>query len=491
MTEQLGNSDSSNSGGTAGCRHSSSVQCLVDELICRSPNLLERSELGSAILGSGLFASGGGMTSSPGSRIGSTGESFKYTDAKSELEKLREQKREELEEIDRICEALNQELIKYREKMVHKIQEGYLPIEQRLEQAITLQKDMTSMTSSGRVETVKKLNKLCKKKKIQVTIKRERKHRLKEVVPQVHVDVESRSLSPMLSISPEPEPLKSNPISVDSISIIPLDYKPQGILLISNQLFACDYADSKVDVFDITTNHKTLSFDCNGAYEIATDKNNVNLYIIDGKKEHIKVFDRATGTLKQEFSINGKGPTQVSDCYGIAVDIDHNIFVSDGWQGRVQKYNSNGDHILTIGEKGEGEGQLCYARGVAVCDKTRQLFVCDYWTGRMNVYNSEDGKFVRHISTRGTGQGQIKEPWSVKLDWKGRLVVGEGRGKGQARIHVFTKEGEWVGDLDGKKQVCQDKGISTVAGIEESEDQEVFVSDWDNKRILRMRYSFV
>jgi len=44
--------------------------------------------------------------------------------------------------------------------------------------------------------------------------------------------------------------------------------------------------------------------------------------------------------------------------WNIAVDKEGNIYVSDGGNHRIQKFDSDGNHLQTIGRKGQGPGEF-------------------------------------------------------------------------------------------------------------------------------------
>ncbi len=98
----------------------------------------------------------------------------------------------------------------------------------------------------------------------------------------------------------------------------------------------------------------------------------------------------------------------------------------------------------TVGEKGNGPGQLVEARGVAV-DGDGNVAIVDAGAKRVDVFNS-DGKFVRAIGKEGTGDGQFVDPSAAVFDPAGNLVVLDSE---TSWIQRFSPTGDFIGKFGG------------------------------------------
>lgn len=76
----------------------------------------------------------------------------------------------------------------------------------------------------------------------------------------------------------------------------------------------------------------------------------------------------------------------------IQVDNDGNIYVLDGGNYRIQKFNKNGDHLLTIGKRGEGPGEFKAPRNLQIDNDAGILFVNDELR-KVKVFN-KDGDYL-------------------------------------------------------------------------------------------------
>ncbi|KAF5418120.1 MAG: hypothetical protein C5S38_00325 [Candidatus Methanophagaceae archaeon] len=70
---------------------------------------------------------------------------------------------------------------------------------------------------------------------------------------------------------------------------------------------------------------------------------------------------------------------------GIAVDSSGNVFVTDAYINRIQKFDSNGNFITKWGCKGSGEGEFESPCDIAV-DNSGNVFVADSFNMRIQKF---------------------------------------------------------------------------------------------------------
>lgn len=121
---------------------------------------------------------------------------------------------------------------------------------------------------------------------------------------------------------------------------------------------------------------------------------------------------------------------------GIKVDQQGNIYVVDGVNNRVMKYDSTGRFLQQIGRAGQGPGELLCPAGVAF-DEEGLIYVVNTYNSRIEIYSPE---------------GQYHSSFQVVPSFLGRLweSIAVGRG-GQVFLNlpqsgylvtVFSKTGE-------------------------------------------------
>ena len=90
----------------------------------------------------------------------------------------------------------------------------------------------------------------------------------------------------------------------------------------------------------------------------------------------------------------------------IVRDSAGNLYILDAGNNRIQKLDSAGKFIKTIGRKGQGPGEFQSAHSMDI-DNENNLFVFDVRTRRIEVFSS-DGKPLRTLKFRAFSTGHIR-----------------------------------------------------------------------------------
>lgn len=96
----------------------------------------------------------------------------------------------------------------------------------------------------------------------------------------------------------------------------------------------------------------------------------------------------------------GTGDGQIGEAWGIAVDPQGDVFVSDSSNARVQQFTSDGEFVTKWGEMGSGEGQFNFATDIAI-DSSGHVFVADFFNTRIQEFSVP----VEAASTTSTEAG--------------------------------------------------------------------------------------
>lgn len=165
--------------------------------------------------------------------------------------------------------------------------------------------------------------------------------------------------------------------------------------------------------------------------------------------------------------------------YDVAFDVTTgDIFVVDRAGFRVQKYNSKGEFLLSIGTPGtdashQGDGELWYPSALAVDSTGTFVYVADTANSRIQVFATTDGGFVRKWGTEGSGNDQMSHPTGIALDAENNVYITD---SGNRRVMKFTSSGsfldKWGENGTGEGQFIVPSGIAV-------DDQlgRVFVTD--------------
>ncbi|CAF0899935.1 unnamed protein product [Adineta steineri] len=173
-------------------------------------------------------------------------------------------------------------------------------------------------------------------------------------------------------------------------------------------------------------------------YGLTMDKNG-DLYVSDYMKNEVRRWKQEE---KEEIIVaggNGKGNhlNQLNCPTYIFVDEDHSIYVSDCDNHRVMKWTKRAKGVVVAGGNGQGNSltQLSYPRGVAV-DQLGNVYVADYDNHRVMRWceGSKEGSIVVGGNGKGEQSNQFNCPTGLSFDVQGNLYVVD---HGNARIQKF------------------------------------------------------
>jgi DNA-binding beta-propeller fold protein YncE len=130
--------------------------------------------------------------------------------------------------------------------------------------------------------------------------------------------------------------------------------------------------------------------------------------------------------LKEVMSIGvleGDSNLMFHNPYGVAVDGEGNIYVLDGGNFRIQKFDKKGKYLLSIGRKGQGPGEFlnCFDFDL---DEKGNIVLFDSQNSRVSKF-SPDGKYSDSIKLGFPArQGTVDSDGNIYLyaQHKGKLI---------------------------------------------------------------------
>jgi tripartite motif-containing protein 71 len=131
---------------------------------------------------------------------------------------------------------------------------------------------------------------------------------------------------------------------------------------------------------------------------------------------------------------------------------------------------------------GDKDGNSTWPFGVAV-DKNDNVYVTDEWKSTVSVFDPM-GKFIRKWGTPGSGRGELKGPAGIVCKANGDVIVVD---SGNDRLQVFTPEGKVLGQCG--KSGSGDGEFSKPWGITLDSDSNIYVADWKNHRVQKLSES--
>ena len=133
--------------------------------------------------------------------------------------------------------------------------------------------------------------------------------------------------------------------------------------------------------------------------------------------------------------------------------------------------------LMCLGSKANGPGHLSFPWGVAV-NTNGEMAVSDYSNHRVQVFSTE-GRFLFSVGREGTGVGQLNRPRGVTYDRDRNLLVAD---SGNHRIQQFSRTGQFLGIFGAKEE--PNGNLSWPRGISTSPDGNIIVADRGNKRVV-------
>lgn len=146
----------------------------------------------------------------------------------------------------------------------------------------------------------------------------------------------------------------------------------------------------------------------------------------DGPTTGIQKYDRYGNWISTIATPSGTGNGQIVGLIGgMTLDSAGNLYVSDTATSRIQKFNSSGAFVMTMGAVGSGNGQLNIPRDITWVASTGTIWVADGNNNRVAVFNATTGAWVANYGSVGTGLGQFTLPRTIASDGGASVYVGD------------------------------------------------------------------
>ena len=175
--------------------------------------------------------------------------------------------------------------------------------------------------------------------------------------------------------------------------------------------------------------------------------------------------------------------------FEVVRDSEGNIFVVDGGNRRVQKFNADGQYIFTIGREGQGPGEFSDAivrNSYSInIDSESNIYVNDSGNTRIHVFSS-DGKYLRGIRL-----GKLIS--FFRLQKSGKLVAQNffefsrriNKGEIPKLLEIYNAKGELLKGF-GKIKEFKDETISMRGNdifFDVDAEDNIYISFWRQNRI--------
>ena len=151
-----------------------------------------------------------------------------------------------------------------------------------------------------------------------------------------------------------------------------------------------------------------------------------NLYIVDKAKLRILIFDADRRFNRQVLIKEGWSLGDVK------VGSNGNIYALDTIGGAVRVFDSEGNPLLTFGNKGKDTRYFDFPVSLAV-DRKGLIYVVDQHKHKILIFNKK-GEFLLEFSELGWREGRLHYPSYIYVNKAGTIFVVD---RGNSRISIF------------------------------------------------------
>jgi len=162
-----------------------------------------------------------------------------------------------------------------------------------------------------------------------------------------------------------------------------------------------DSKDRYLDVFDTGESSKPV------AVSVFGDR----LYVAEFARHQISIRNRYTGQEIATIGGSGRGDGQFSGPIGVAHDKDGNIYVTDLFGYRVQRFGSDGSFQERIGQQGDQPGTFARPKHIAV-DGADVVYVVDAAFQNVQMFSTK-GDLLMYFGGAGEFPGSMDLPAGV------------------------------------------------------------------------------
>ena len=145
------------------------------------------------------------------------------------------------------------------------------------------------------------------------------------------------------------------------------------------------------------------------------------------------------------FGQQGSSYGMLNQPWGVAVNKQDEIAVTEVGNNRVQIFSSDGTYLRSFGWKGNKHGELHYPAGIAL-DENNNTIVVDNVNHRVQLF-SEQGEYLSQFGSKGNLDQQLRNPLGLCVDNDGKIMIADSNNKS---IKIFSPNGHYVQKVGGE-----------------------------------------
>ncbi|CAF3935198.1 unnamed protein product [Adineta steineri] len=266
---------------------------------------------------------------------------------------------------------------------------------------------------------------------------------------------------------------------------------PHGIFIGNDKsIYIADWSNHRIVKWKLNSNIGQITVDGNGKgnqnnqlnepADIIFDKRNNSFNISDmGNKRLIRYFDK--NQINQQILITN------IDCFGVTIDKNGYIYVSDWTNHEVRRWKQ-GDKKGELVAGGNGRGtdlNQLNCPSYMFIDEDYSLYISDCVNHRVMKWrkDAKEGIIVAGGNGKGNSLKQLSSPYGVVVNHLGQIYVADTYNHRVVRWCEGKEEGEIVVGGNGKGN--QSNQLNSPIGLSFDNEENLYVVDNDNHRIQK------
>jgi len=188
------------------------------------------------------------------------------------------------------------------------------------------------------------------------------------------------------------------------------------------------------------------------------------VYVCDIKDSEVEVLDRETGEVIQKIGGPGSEEGRLYKPTHLALDQEGNLYVTDSFNFRIQKFDPEGNFVKSFGFHGDTLGGFARPKGIAV-DREGHLYAVDVAFENVQIFDDASKQLLLFFGGPGIEPGDMYLPANIYIDYdnveyfrkyadknfrlKYLVYVANQAGKYKLNVYGF---GEWTGPTYGRRK---------------------------------------
>jgi len=236
----------------------------------------------------------------------------------------------------------------------------------------------------------------------------------------------------------------------------------------NNNIYVSDEGNNRVHKFDKDGKYLDVFFLGTGARAIAFLKNGNTVVSRVQSSSYLKIIDKQKNIIK-EWGTYGTGDTQFQNIEEITVDDEDNIYIIDGQNNAVKKFDQNGNFLLKFTAAVRTAEQIDGPYPYGICFLNNKIFVTSTRNSLVRVFD-KTGKYLKSWNAGSSS-------YAIKAKGNHLYLACNG-------FIMKTDENGEIREEIGKGQFY----TGSLPGLAVNSNDEIIVSDVYARRIIVFKH---